>query len=115
MAAIIGDERVTRFLSFDARTREQAADMINGTMERATASRRDEFFLAVVPRYIDTVVGFARLALTGHQAAKLGSTVGFEHQGKGYASDAVATLVDFGFSNARATPDHRGDRTGKRS
>lgn len=97
VAAIIGDDRVTRFLSFDSRTREQAAEMVKGTIERAKADPRTEFYLAVTSRHAGTVVGFARLELTGHRAAKLGYAVAYEHQGKGYATDAVAMLVGFGF------------------
>lgn len=97
VAAIVGDDRVTRFLSFDTRTLEQAGTMLVGAIQRASAQPRQEFYLAVVPRDIGTVVGFARLELTGVKAAKLGYAIGYEHQGKGFASDAVSTLVDFGF------------------
>jgi ribosomal-protein-alanine N-acetyltransferase len=97
VAAIIGDDRVTRFLSFDSRTREQAADMVTGTIKRATEQPRTEFYLAITPREADDVVGFARLALGAHRGAKLGYAVGYEHQGKGHASEAVALMLDFGF------------------
>lgn len=98
VAAIIGDERVTQFLSFDSRTREQAAGMISGVIERAQAEPRTEFYLAVTSHDGDLgLLGFARLALTGHQAGKLGYAIGYEHQGKGYATDAVTTMVDYGF------------------
>jgi len=33
--ALVGDDRVTRWLSFDSRSREQAVDMIEGIIERA--------------------------------------------------------------------------------
>lgn len=97
VAAIIGDDRVTRFLSFDSRTPEQAAEMIKGTIERAQADPRAEFYLAVTSRDSDVLVGFVRLALGAHQGAKLGYSIGFEYQGKGYATDAVRTMLDFAF------------------
>lgn len=97
VAAIIGDDRVTRFLSFDSRTREQAAEMIKSTIERAQADPRTEFYLAVTSRDTDVLVGFVRLALGAHQGAKLGYSIGFEHQGKGYATDAVRTMLDWAF------------------
>lgn len=97
VAAIIGDDRVTRFLSFDSRTREQAAEMTKGTIERAQADPRTEFYLAVTSRDADFLVGFVRLALGAHQGAKLGYSIGFEHQGKGYATDAVRTMLDWAF------------------
>ena len=33
--AILGDDRVTRWLSFDSRTREQQAQVLTGAIERA--------------------------------------------------------------------------------
>jgi ribosomal-protein-alanine N-acetyltransferase len=33
--AILGDDRVTRWLSFDSRTREQQAEVLTGAIERA--------------------------------------------------------------------------------
>jgi hypothetical protein len=33
--AILGDDRVTRWLSFDSKTREQQAQMLTGVIERA--------------------------------------------------------------------------------
>ncbi|MCX5068752.1 GNAT family N-acetyltransferase [Micromonospora lupini] len=43
------------------------------------------------------MIGFARLGLTGHQAAKLGYAIGAEHWGHGCATDAARTIIDFGF------------------
>uniref|UniRef100_UPI003F497EAD GNAT family N-acetyltransferase n=1 Tax=Actinoplanes sp. CA-084688 TaxID=3239901 RepID=UPI003F497EAD len=47
--------------------------------------------------HADDLIGFARLALDGVQAAKLGYAIKFECWGHGYATDAVRTLLDFGF------------------
>lgn len=94
---IIGDDRVTRFLSFDSRSREQAAAMISGVKERREAEPRTEFYLAVTPAENDELVGFARLALGGVKAAKLGYAIAHAHQGKGYATDAVRTMLAFAF------------------
>jgi RimJ/RimL family protein N-acetyltransferase len=84
-------------LSFDARTEGQAADMLSGILTRAQQAPRQEYYLAVaLPREGD-LIGFARLALDGVQAGKVGYAIRFDHWGRGYATDAVRTLVDFGF------------------
>lgn len=94
---VVSDDRVTRFLSFDSRTRDQARAMIEGTIERAGQIPRNEYYLAVTGRTDDRLIGFARLGLTGVQAAKLGYAIAAEHQGHGYATDATRTLLDFAF------------------
>lgn len=94
---IVGDDRVTRFLSFDSRTRYQADTMLAGIVERARQDPRTEYYLAVTPADTDELVGFARLALGGIQAAKLGYAVAHAHQGKGYATDVVHTMLRFAF------------------
>lgn len=96
---IVGDDRVTWFLSFDSRSREQAEDMLAGILERAQKDPRTEFYLAITPTGTDELIGFARLALGGVKAAKLGYAVAHEHQGKGYATDAVITMLRFAFGS----------------
>jgi ribosomal-protein-alanine N-acetyltransferase len=93
---VVGDDRVTESLSFDTRTREQAAAMLNGIIGRAKQAPRTEYYLAVTIAG-DVLVGFVRLGLDGVQAAKLGYAIAADHWRYGYATDAVRTLVDFGF------------------
>lgn len=93
---VVGDDRVTESLSFNSRSREQATDMLNGVLVRAKEKSRSEYYLAV-DIVDDGLVGFARLGLDGVQAAKLGYAIAADHWGRGYATDAVTTLVDFGF------------------
>jgi len=97
--AIVGDDRVTRTLSFDSRTREQAAAMLEGILERARLDQRTEYYLAVtVPDDEGQVAGFARLGLDGVKAAKLGYALAASTQGHGYAADACRALIGFGFT-----------------
>jgi RimJ/RimL family protein N-acetyltransferase len=93
--SIIGDDRVTHWLSFDSRTEDQAHATIAGAIERGQEDPRTEFYLAVTAG--ETLVGFARLAISGTHVGKLGYAIAADHWGHGYASDAAATLVDFGF------------------
>lgn len=94
---IVGDTRVTQWLSFDNRDRNAAAEMIRGTLERAQQQPRTEYYLAVtLPD--DQLIGFARLGLTGVKAAKLGYAIAADYWGHGYATDATRALTRFGFT-----------------
>lgn len=94
--AIIGDPRVTASLSFDPRDRESAAAMLDGIQARALSEPRTEYYLAITTAPAG-LVGFARLALAGVRAAKLGYAVHADHWHHGYATDAVRTMLGFGF------------------
>jgi [ribosomal protein S5]-alanine N-acetyltransferase len=107
-AAIVGDQRVTRWLSFERRDRADAGRMVEAAIEAAGRDPRREYYLAVTAavstagagpaeRADAPVIGFARLALTGVRAAKLGYAVHADHWGKRYAPDAVRALVGHGF------------------
>ncbi|MCU1680656.1 MAG: putative acetyltransferase [Amycolatopsis sp.] len=93
----VGDDRVTRFPSFDSRAREQAQTMLTGAIERAGAHLRVEYYLAPTRNDDDQFIGFARLGLPGVKAAKSGYAIGAERWGNGYATDAARTMVTFGF------------------
>jgi ribosomal-protein-alanine N-acetyltransferase len=94
---IVGDDRVTQFLSFDSRTEEQARSMITGAIERRQVEPRTEFYLAVTTRGDGELVGFVRIALSGVKAAKLGYSIAADHWGQGFATDAARTMISFGF------------------
>jgi ribosomal-protein-alanine N-acetyltransferase len=96
--AIVGDDEVTRWLSFDSRDEDQAAAMLSGIIDRAQLQPRTEYYLAVTLPDQDRVIGFARLGLDGVKAAKLGYAIRASEQGRGYATDAARVLIRFGFS-----------------
>ncbi len=95
--ALVGDRRVTDFLSFDAKSPEQSAAMLNGILARTHQQPRTEFYLAI--HHHEPLIGFARLGLSGVKAAKLGYAIHADHWGHGYATAAVRTLVGFGFAH----------------
>lgn len=95
--AIVGNNRVTESLSFDSRSRQQAAVMLDGIIARASEKPRIEYYLAIVAPPLANPVGFVRLGLGGVQAAKLGFAVHPDHWGNGYATDAARTALEFGF------------------
>jgi RimJ/RimL family protein N-acetyltransferase len=45
------------------------------------------------------MIGFARLGPTGVQAAHLGYAIGFDHWGRGFATDAARTMLRFAFTD----------------
>ena len=97
--AIVGDDRVTRWLSFDTRDRSATQAMLAAAIAAAATRPRAECYLAVVLPANDRVIGFARLALGGVKAAKLGYAIHADHWGHGYATDAARTLIAYGFDH----------------
>lgn len=100
LLTIVGDDRVTQFMSFDSRSADQAQASIDGAIERAKNDPRLEFYLAITRAGDDRLIGTCRLALAGaHGAAKLGYSIAAEHWGNGYATDAARTMLDYGFDS----------------
>jgi RimJ/RimL family protein N-acetyltransferase len=97
VAAIVGDDRVTRWLSFESRDRQATVRMLESATAAAQRIPRTEFYLAVTELDADEVVGFVRLARSGVQAAKLGYATHADCWGKGFATDSARALVDHGF------------------
>jgi len=97
--AIVGDDRVTSWLSFDTRDRDQAAKTLTEFVERSARDDRPDYLLAVTRLHDDRMVGFARLGPTGVKAAHLGYAIHADHWGHGYATDASRTLLRFAFTS----------------
>ncbi|WP_024876907.1 GNAT family N-acetyltransferase [Saccharomonospora piscinae] len=104
---VIGDNRVAHHLSFNTRNAEQARELLHTIVEQARVRPRSEFYLAITPRDADRaadndrVVGFTRLQRTHPYSGRLVYAVAHAHQGRGYAGDAVRTLLDFAFGTLR--------------
>ena len=96
--AIIGDDRVTHWLSFDSRDMTAAQAMIDGAVQRAQHEPRTEYYLAVTTDD-DELVGFVRLAFAGVKAAKLGYAIRADRWGQGYGTDAARLMIAFGFED----------------
>ncbi|GDY30854.1 N-acetyltransferase GCN5 [Gandjariella thermophila] len=94
---VFGDERVTRWLSFDSKTRAEQEELVAGIIRRAQTDPRDEYYLTVCRRDDKQLIGVVRLALTGVCAGRLGGAIRADHWGRGLAMDAAATIVHFGF------------------
>ena len=59
--AIVGDDRVTSWLSFDSYAREAAQTSLTSIVERSAHENRPDYLLAVTRRDDDRMIGFARL------------------------------------------------------
>lgn len=94
--AVMGDDTVTRWLSFDSRDLAGTTELINAAIERARQVPRTEYYLAVTLAD-DRLIGFVRLGFNGVQAAKLGYAISADQWGHGYATDAARTMITFGF------------------
>jgi RimJ/RimL family protein N-acetyltransferase len=95
--ALVGDDQVTSWLSFDTKDRAGTEAMLRGVVERAALTPRTEYYLAVVLAGAGELVGFARLGLDGVQAGKLGYAIRADHWGHGHATDACRAMTNFGF------------------
>jgi ribosomal-protein-alanine N-acetyltransferase len=95
--SIYGDDRVTRWLSFDSQERQQVRTLLAGVSKRAHAEPRREYFLCITLPQSDRVIGIIRLGLGGVFAGKIGYAIAANHQGKGYGIDAARTVLDFAF------------------
>ncbi|GAB3458297.1 GNAT family N-acetyltransferase [Actinophytocola sediminis] len=96
--AVVGDDQVTHFLSFDAKSRDQQAELLAAAIDRARHDPRTEYYLAITTHDDDQLIGFARLGLSGVKAAKLGGAVVANNWRKGYAIDGARTIITFGFA-----------------
>jgi RimJ/RimL family protein N-acetyltransferase len=109
---IVGDDAVTHWLSFDSRSRAEAAKMVHAIVASAQAKDRSEYYLAI--DLAGDLIGFMRLAFTGVRAAKLGYAARADCWGRGYVTDASKAMLDFAFRDlhlhrvsAAIGPDNR--------
>jgi [ribosomal protein S5]-alanine N-acetyltransferase len=98
--AIVGDDEVTRTLSFDSRTRDEQAARLADDIARARGGQRPDYYLAIVGRETDRLIGFVRLGLLGHRGGELGYALRKDQWGRGYATEAASLMLDFAFSTA---------------
>jgi ribosomal-protein-alanine N-acetyltransferase len=96
--AVVGDDEVTRTLSFDSRSRDDQAARLADDIARARADPRTDYYLAIVQPEAGGLIGFVRLGLLAHRAGELGYALRRDCWGQGYASEAAGLMLDFAFS-----------------
>jgi ribosomal-protein-alanine N-acetyltransferase len=123
--AVVGDPAVTDFLSFDTRSREQQAERLTADIERARSSPRPDYYLAVVAKDTDALIGFARIGLIEpeddevHRSGELGAAIRKDRWRQGYAVEAATLMLNFGFDTlglhriqARCGPNNTASQAG---
>jgi RimJ/RimL family protein N-acetyltransferase len=95
--AIAGDDRVTTWMAFDSYDRSKAEQSLAAIVQSSAQESRPDYMLAVTRPNDDHVIGFGRIAPSGAWTAKLGYAIGADHWGRGYATDAARTLLQFAF------------------
>lgn len=90
---------VVRFMPWGPNDEQDSRDYVSRAMAGAAAETRDNFELAVVDRADGCLVGGAGLSVRSqlHRQGFLGYCLHSEVWGRGYATEAAAALVPFGF------------------
>lgn len=96
--AIVGDDRITRSLSFDSRTRDVQRRRLAEDIARARGDPRPDYYLAIVTNEAELLIGFVRLGLLAHRGSELGYALRRDHWGRGYATEAGALMLDHAFA-----------------
>jgi [ribosomal protein S5]-alanine N-acetyltransferase len=109
LTAVYGDEETTRHLSFEPRTREQVASIIERSIASATIEPRVEYALAAVENETKDLIGTWRLAYAPVSSAppstvgQLGDTAQFgcaiaaRVWRKGYGVEGTSLLLNLAF------------------
>jgi RimJ/RimL family protein N-acetyltransferase len=95
---IVGDPEVTNYLSFDAKSREDQQQLLSAQIARAQQKPRSEYYQAIERLSDGELLGFVRLGLGTHATAKLGYALRHDAWGKGFATEAAAAMIEFGFN-----------------
>lgn len=93
---VVGDPEVTQSLSFDTRDKTAQVSILAADVARAQQSERPDYYLAIA-NADDLLIGFVRIGLGGRRSGELGYAVRRKDWGSGYASEAAAVMIDFGF------------------
>ncbi|WP_172387061.1 GNAT family N-acetyltransferase [Streptomyces sp. MNP-20] len=97
MLRVFGDGRVTQWLPFDSRNRDETQARIEAAIRNARAFPRTEFSLAVAKRDDNRAIGFIRLVHAGSQGEDIGCAIAADEWGRGYSTDAHRVILDFAF------------------
>jgi len=93
------DPEVARYQSWDSSDEQEARTFIR-EMESAQLGVPGEWFqFAIESKEMGDLIGDCALRVDEHEPyrAEIGFTLAREHQGKGFASEAVSVLLDYAF------------------
>jgi ribosomal-protein-alanine N-acetyltransferase len=115
--AYASDPEVVRFMDWGPNTLDDTTVFLDRMITSAARSPRTQFPLAIVPATGDVPVGVVELQIDSaeHRRADVGYVLGRSAWGHGYASEAAAAMLRFGFDelglhkiSATCDPDNRG-------
>ena len=97
--AYSGDPGVTRYMDWGPNSPEDTAAFLAEVRGEANAVPRLSYTLAVVVRANDELVGAVHLGETSreHRRGEMGYVLAQAHWRRGYATEAAAAIVRFGF------------------
>jgi len=95
------DPEVARYQSWDSFDEREARAYIREVGSAQPGVPGDWFQFAIESKEVGSLVGDCALQVDGQEPyrAELGFTLAREHQGKGYASEAVSRLLDYAFED----------------
>ena len=100
LANILARPDVMRYLYEEPRTRQEVAAVLAQRVTMNTLEQQgDNLMLAIEVKDTGTMIGSANLTWTSqeHAQGEVGYTLHPDHQGRGYASESVRAIMDYGF------------------
>ena len=91
------DLDVATFLSWLPRTEEEAYQSLQDAIEQQDVEGRLRFFMAVVRKMDEEVVGDVGITLLDNRIGEIGWFIRKQYWGMGYASEAAALMIHCGF------------------
>lgn len=97
------DPQIVRFMTFEARTPEQAKAYVNDRMRDRDENPRSTYDLVIATRGDDRLIGRCGLKVTDvpSRQAMLWYSLNPRQHGKGIAPEAARAIVTFGFAELR--------------
>lgn len=101
---VVGDPTVCETLIFEPKTLDETREYLASWEERAQAEPRVHYYLGVVGRNDDQLLGAAYLGLVGvtddegENGGMLGGAMRADVWGQDYATEAALLLMEFGFN-----------------
>ncbi|CAN5396415.1 GNAT family protein [soil metagenome] len=95
--AFQGDDEITRFVSYNTRTRDKVREVLEQRKSfRAIENDGDQMVLTVVERETGSVIGDMHFWVTSfeHKQAEFGYIFHLDFSGKGYATEASRAVLD---------------------
>ena len=94
------DPEVVRFQNWGPNTPAETTMFLDLVLAAAAATPRTRWALALIRAADDTMVGAGELRIddVGDRRGSLGYTLARDAWGQGYATEAAAALLDFGFA-----------------